>query len=277
MTILATTNIVASTVQDIAGPDFEVITLMGPGVDPHTYMPTPGDVDRIESADLVFYNGLGLEGRLERILQSLFDSGRHVFAIAESVQRDQLLTTAVEGQYDPHIWMDPTLWAQTIDQIVTALSLAIPERAKEFKQRGEEYKETLNDLDYQVETVLKSVPASRRVLITSHDAFRYFGDRYDFEVHGIQGVSTDTEAGAGDLRSLARLIQERGIPAIFTETSVSPATINALVESTGNGTSSVSIGGTLYSDSLGPDGSGADNYVGMILHNAMTVSSSLGN
>lgn len=276
LTVLATTNIVASTVQEIAGPDIKIITLMGPGVDPHTYRPTPSDVKSIESADLVFSNGLGLEGRLERILESLAQSGKRVYALAEGINQGHLLTTAIQGQYDPHVWMDPTLWEQTIDLIVEALSESFPLKAAEFEARGEDYKETLSDLDYQVETVLRSVPASRRVLITSHDAFRYFGAKYNFEVHGIQGVSTDTEAGAADLRTLAQLIASKGIPAIFTESSVSPSTINALMRSTGNGASRVSVGGTLYSDSLGPSGSGADNYVGMILHNAMVVSNSLG-
>lgn len=273
--VVTTTNIIESTVAEIAGDTAKVVALMPPGVDPHTFRPSPSDVALLEEADLIVFNGLDLEGRLTSVIEALADQDKPVLEVGSFVPAAELLPTSITGQHDPHIWMNPIAWMHTVDPIVEALGNLMPQNLDLYRANGESYKERLNELDETISDLLSQVPDSNRVLVTSHDAFRYFGQRYSFEVVGIQGVSTATEAGAADLKAISDLIASRRIPAIFTESSVSPATIEALIATSQSRAASVRIGGQLYSDSLGAKDTAEGDYFGMMLHNATTVGTGL--
>ncbi|MDR0787218.1 MAG: zinc ABC transporter substrate-binding protein [Gemmatimonadota bacterium] len=270
---VATTSIVADLVSRVGGPRVQLTTLMGPGVDPHLYRASEGDVRRMAEADIVFYTGHHLEGRMSRVLEVMgTTSSTPTVAVAEGIPPDQLLSPpAFQGAVDPHIWMDVSLWRSALHQVEDALISLDPSSAEGYRARAEAFDIQLQTLDSYVRERVATLSPDRRVLITAHDAFNYFGRAYGFEVRGLQGISTIAEAGAGDVRELATLVADHHIPALFVETSVSPRNIEAVRAAVRARGFEVRIGGNLYSDALGGVGSGADSYEGMIRHNVDTI------
>jgi manganese/zinc/iron transport system substrate-binding protein len=254
---------------------------MGPGVDPHYYKATQGDLRHLTNADLIFYNGLFLEGKMEDIFKKM-SRNKTVVAVAhtlseglhESVGRLRR-PPEFKGHFDPHIWFDVGLWSLTIAVVDSTLSAAEPANADSFHARAARYAQQLDELDAWVQAQVNTIPVPRRVLITAHDAFGYFGKAYGLEVLGLQGISTVAEYGVNDVRRLVAMISERKIPAIFVESSVPERSINAVREGCLARGHEVVIGGTLYSDAMGAAGSGADTYVGMVRTNVATIAGAL--
>lgn len=274
--VVSTIGMIRDAVERVGGDHVESIGLMGPGVDPHLYRATAGDVRTLERADLVFYGGLELEGRMTDIFVKMARRGTPTFAVSERVPETDLLEPPeFEGKFDPHIWFDVLLWKRAVEVIRDALIDARPKHAEVFRRNADTYLKELDDLHRYVLQRAAEVPEAQRVLVTAHDAFGYFGRRYGFEVVGIQGTSTATEAGAGALRSLADLIARRKIKAIFVESSVPPATIEALQKAVRSRGWDVAIGGELFSDAMGQDGTPEGTYVGMVRHNIDTIAKAL--
>lgn len=269
--IVVTTNIIADTVARVAGPDAEVEALMGPGVDPHLFKASESDVRRLAEADVIFYNGLHLEGKMGDILVKMARS-RPVVAVAEDVPEETLREPPeFAGLYDPHVWFDVSLWSTAVDVIGEELARLDPDHADGYRQRAAAYGAELDELDRWVEEEIASLPAERRVLVTAHDAFGYFGRRYDVEVVGIQGISTLSEAGLRDVERVVDLVVERAVPAIFIESSIPRRTVEAVRAAARERGHDVAIGGELFSDSLGAAGTPEGTYVGTVRHNVNTI------
>ncbi|MFY0990572.1 metal ABC transporter solute-binding protein, Zn/Mn family [Halomonas sp. C05BenzN] len=274
--LVATTGMIADTLREVGGDRVEVRGLMGEGADPHLYRQTRSDVTAMTRADAVFWNGLFLEAQLEEFLGRL-GQRKPVFAMGESVPEEaRLADEEYPDQPDPHVWMDPGRWRHVVLGIRDALSELDPEHAEAFAERADDYLEELEALDAYAREVLASVPEASRVLVTAHDAFGYFGDAYGFEVLGIQGFSTESEAGLARIESMVNLLVERGIEAIFIETSVSDRNIRALIEGAAAKGHEVRIGGELFSDAMGPRGTYEGTWLGMIDHNVTLITRSLG-
>ena len=268
--VTATTGMVADLAKRVGGDRVEVDALMGPGVDPHLFSASPSDLERLRAADLVLFSGRGLEGKMGDIFTSLARR-KPVFAVTEGIADDRLLSPPeLQGHFDPHVWFDVALWAETLPVVAQALCEADPAHAAEYRARAAAYREELLELHEEVKAAIATVPKERRVLITSHDAFRYFGRAYDMEVRGLQGVSTVQDAGVRDVQDLANLIAERRIKAIFVETSVSEAAIRAVQKWAQEKGHDVRIGGHLFSDAMG-DTPPEDAYPGMVRKNVRTI------
>jgi manganese/zinc/iron transport system substrate-binding protein len=269
--IVATTGMVGDIVQVVGGDRVEVTTLMGPGIDPHAYKASEGDVEKIGSADIVFYSGLHLEAKLAEVFEKMGDEIITV-PVAERIPVDRRIVVGTgAGAYDPHVWFDVELWSLAVEEVRDTFVRIDPEHANAYNERADAYQAQMAELDAYVIEQAARVPEKQRVLITAHDAFGYFARAYDFEVLGLQGISTATEAGAGDIQDLADIIVERQIPAIFVETSVSPRTIQALQEAVQDRGFDVEVGGSLYSDAMGDPGTPEGTYLGMVRHNIDTI------
>ncbi len=269
--VVATTGMVADSVRRVLGPEAEVTALMGPGVDPHLYKASEGDARRLGEADLIVVNGLHLEGKLSDLLLKLARS-RPVIAITEGLAADRLREPPeLQGAYDPHVWFDLSLWRDTVDPIARVGCELRPASCTDFQARAEAWKAELEVLDREVTEAVAQVPESARVLVTAHDAFGYFGARYGFEVVGLQGLSTATEAGLQDVERVASLVAERGIRAIFVETSVAPRALEAVQAAVRSRGHEVVIGGSLFSDAMGPEGTPEGEFPGMVRANVRTI------
>ncbi len=269
--IVATTGMVADLARNLGGDRVEVTGLMGPGVDPHYYKASQGDLARITDADIVLFNGLFLEGKMEGIFAKMARS-KKVVAVAGGVDEKNLRRPPeFLGHFDPHIWFDVSLWAQTVEVAVASLSELDPEGVEVYRRNGEQYRARLDALHQWVIEQVGQIPEQQRVLITAHDAFGYFGLAYGFEVVGLQGISTVAEYGVNDVTQLVDRIVERQVKAIFVESSVPARSIEAVRQGCLNRGFEVVIGGTLYSDAMGGAGSGADSYVGMVESNVNTI------
>ena len=269
--IVATTGMVADLARNIGGDRVEVIGLMGPGVDPHYYKASQGDLARITDADIVLFNGLFLEGKMEGIFAKMARS-KKVVAVAGGIDEKNLRRPPeFLGHFDPHIWFDVSLWMQTVEVAVASLSELDPEGVEVYRRNGEQYRARLDALHQWVIEQVGQIPEQQRVLITAHDAFGYFGLAYGFEVVGLQGISTVAEYGVNDVTQLVDQIVERQVKAIFVESSVPARSIEAVRQGCLNRGFEVVIGGTLYSDAMGGAGSGADSYVGMVESNVNTI------
>ena len=270
--VVATTTIVGDLVRAVAGDDVELTTLMGAGVDPHLYKPSAGDVRAMATAEVVVFNGLHLEGKMTEVLEEMAGRGVATLAVAECAPGDRLLAVAgYDALYDPHVWFDVGLWQGAAACLRDELMSLDPGRAEGYRSRGDAYVAELAALDEWVRHRVATIPGPRRVLVTAHDAFAYFGRAYDLEVRGLLGISTSAEAGAADVQELAAFIAERRLPAVFVESSVSPRFVEALVEAVAARGGEVSIGGSLYSDALGSPGSPAATYVGTVRANVETI------
>jgi manganese/zinc/iron transport system substrate-binding protein len=276
LTVVATTGMIADAARQVGGDLASVTALMGPGVDPHAYRQTRSDIVATAQADLVLWNGLYLEAQLEGFLLDLAET-RPVVAVAEAIPATQLIGSEdYEDRFDPHVWMNPNLWSRVVLTVRDAMSDAHPEGAETFAANAAAHLEELADLAIYSQTVLASVPAEARVLLTAHDAFNYFGAAYGFEVVGIQGISTESEAGLQRISELVDLLVERDIRAVFVESSVSDRNIRALIEGAASRGHDVVIGGELFSDAMGELGTYEGTYLGMIDHNVTVIARALG-
>ncbi|MGM0516429.1 MAG: metal ABC transporter solute-binding protein, Zn/Mn family [Pseudomonadota bacterium] len=276
LAVVATTGMIADAAREIGGERVEVRALMGPGVDPHGYRQTRSDIVAMTRADLVLWHGLYLEAQMEEFLEKL-TRRQTVVAVADGLPRDSLLSHEdYEDRVDPHVWMDPALWSEVVLVIRDALIEASPENADVFRDNADRFFQDVEKLAQYAREVTATVPAENRVLFTAHDAFGYFGRAYDFEVIGIQGISTQSEAGLSRIRTLVNRLVEREIPAVFVESSVSERNIRALIEGAGARDHEVRLGGELYSDAMGPSGTWEGRYLGMIDHNVTTIARALG-
>lgn len=267
--VATTVGMIADLVRNTGGDRVEVTALMGPGIDPHLYKPSARDIGTLSEADIVFYGGLHLEGRMVDTFEGIARSGKPTVAVSEAIPEDRLL--AFDGAHDPHVWFDVALWALALDEVIARMSETFPDDAATFQANGAAYRTQLDALDGYVREQAGRVPEAQRVLITAHDAFAYFGRAYGFEVRGLQGISTAAEAGAGDVQALIGFIVERQIGAIFVESSVSPATIEAVREGCRARGWEVAIGGQLFSDAMGEAGTPEGTYIGMVTHNIDTI------
>lgn len=271
--VVCTTGMIADLARGVAGEHAEVTALMGPGVDPHLYKVTIRDIGRLGGADLILFNGLHLEGKMGDVLDRL---ARRVptHAIAERLPEDRLLELE-PGVHDPHIWFDVGLWAEGVAVVRDAFCEADPEHAAAYRENADRLHVELIALDREVREGLATVPERRRVLVTAHDAFHYFGRAYDVEVRAIQGLSTDSEASVKQVNELVRFMVGRGIKSVFVESTISDQNISALVEGCRAVGHEVRIGGELYSDAMGSEGTEEGTYAGMVRHNVRTIVSAL--
>ena len=261
--VIATTTIIADVVNQIGGENVNIESLMGPGVDPHLYKASAGDVTKMQKADMVIYNGLHLEGKMGDIFESLQGGDKIVVAAAETIDKDELLDfITVPGSYDPHVWFDVAMWEEAAENIYKGLVELDPDNKENYEENYLAYKEELEGLDDYIVERIEELPEDKRILITAHDAFQYFGKAYGFQVNGLQGISTDAEAGTSDVRELADFIVEKEVKAIFVESSVPRKNIEALQEAVKAQGFDVEIGGELYSDSTGDTGTPAETYIG---------------
>ena len=276
VTVVATTGMIADAVYNVGGDMVELKVLMGAGVDPHAYRQTRTDIIAMANADLVLWNGLYLEAQMEEFLLEL-GLDNNVVAVAEKIPGNLLIGSEdYEGRYDPHLWMNPNLWSRVVLNVRDALINVNPSAADEFRANANNYLEKVSELVRYANKVLSSVPAENRILLTSHDAFNYFGNAYGFEVIGIQGISTESEAGLQRISILVDMLIERNVKAVFIETSVSDRNIRALVEGAQAAGHEVIIGGELFSDAMGEPNTYKGTYIGMIDSNATSISRALG-
>lgn len=275
--VAATVGMVADIVRNVAGAKAEVEGIIGEGVDPHLYKPTRNDVVALSQADIVFYNGLMLEGKMGDVLIRMARRGKPVYAVTEEIldQGDYVMTDDAK-HYDPHVWMDVQGWIKAVAVVEKALSAFDSEHAAVYQARAEAYTEKLEALDAYARKVIASIPEGQRVLVTAHDAFNYLGRAYGLDVRGIQGLSTESEAGVRDIEKLIEFLADRGIPAVFVETSVADKNVRALVEGAKARGHNVRIGGELFSDAMGAPGTYEGTYIGMIDHNVTTITRALG-
>lgn len=269
--VTVTIGQIADVARNVGGDQVEVTALMGPGVDPHLYKATQGDLKKLSEADLVLYNGLHLEGRMADVLVK-FARKVATVQVTETIPEERLREPdAFQGNYDPHVWFDVSLWTFTVDRICAAFIEQRPESAAYFQERTSAYKAKLVELEEYIKSRIDELPEASRVLITAHDAFGYFGEAYGVEVLGLQGISTVSEYGLHDIEKLVETIVSRKIPAVFVESSVSPRSIEALLEGARSKGHDVVIGGELFSDALGAAGTPEGTYIGMVRHNVDTI------
>ncbi len=274
--VTTTVGMITDIAANIGGERVNVTGLMGPGVDPHLYKPSAGDIIKLEQADIIFYGGLELEGRMTDMFEKLARLGHPTFAVSQDIPRELLRTPPeFEGKYDPHIWFDVTLWRYAARLIAAQLSALDPASQALYEQNLAAYLQQLDALDQYIRAQVATVPPQSRVLITAHDAFGYFGDQYGFEVRGLQGTSTASEAGAADVRGLVDFIVQRKIKAVFIESSIPQSTIAAVQAGARAQGWDVAIGGELFSDAMGAPGTAEGTYIGMVRHNVDTIISAL--
>ncbi|NYT78977.1 zinc ABC transporter substrate-binding protein [Alcaligenaceae bacterium] len=273
--VVATTGMLADAIREVGGNRVKVAALMGPGVDPHLYRQTHSDVTRLARADLVVYHGLNLEAQLVPLLADLART-KPVVALAETIPREALLADEENPTlFDPHVWMNPALWQHVVKAARDALISVDPKGKNHYEQQAIRYNQAINAMQKRTQAILHTVPSDKRVLITAHDAFQYFAQAYGYEVLAAQGISTESEASLHQIGHLVQTIVQRKISAIFVESSVPDQSIRALVEGAAAQGQRVVIGGELYSDALGPEGTPEGTYLGMIEHNALTIAKGL--
>ncbi|MBX3356945.1 MAG: zinc ABC transporter substrate-binding protein [Phycisphaeraceae bacterium] len=275
LSVVATTGMIADVARNVAGDRAAVTALMGEGVDPHMYKASPGDVRLLTSADLVLYNGLHLEGRMADVLVKM--AQRHpTVQVTDAIPEDRLREPPeFQGHFDPHVWFDVSLWMLATERTRDALIEIDPAGKPGYNERSAAYLEELARLDAWARERIATIPADRRVLVTAHDAFGYFGRAYGMEVRAIQGISTDSEASMRDINALVDMLVKDRIPAVFVESSVPRKTIEALVEGARARGHNVKIGGELFSDAMGPSGTPEGTYIGMVRHNVDVIVAAL--
>lgn len=275
ITIVTTTGMIADAARQVAGKLADVTELIGPGVDPHLYKASQGDLKKLTGADVVFFNGLHLEGKMGEVLEKL-GKRKPVVAVAGSIP-DSLLRTApgFAGAHDPHIWFDVMLWKHAVQTVGDFLSRQYPDHDSTFRSNTARYLSRLDSLDAAIRSRLQEIPPQQRVLITAHDAFGYFGEAYGMEVRGLQGISTLSEFGLRDVTAMVQFIIDRRIKAIFIESSVSPRSIQAVVEGCKKKGWEVRIAASLYSDAMGAAGTPEGSYTGMVMANVNNITEAL--
>ena len=263
LSIACTTGIVADAVKRVAGEHAEVQALMGPGVDPHLYHARESDINRLDAADIIFYNGLHLEGKMGQILEQMGRS-RAVVAVSDGIDPSLLRASQFAGAYDPHVWFDVALWMKCVEKIRDVLMLQDPEHSEAYQNNAAQFLKELAELDAYIRQRVEEVPRSQRVLITAHDAFSYFGRAYGFTIVSLQGISTDSEVGTGDVTRVVNYIVNHDIPVIFAEASLPKRAVDAVQQAIQFKGKKVEVGQELYSDTLGQSGTLQESYLGMV-------------
>ncbi len=276
LNVVTTTSMITDLLQNIGGNAINVIGLMSSGVDPHLYKASEGDVSKLVDADVVFYNGLHLEGKLVDVFEKMEASSKKTIAIADVLNKNKLIGSEYfASNYDPHIWFDISFWKQMTIYVTEELKKLDSKNAAVFEENSKKYIMKLDALEVEMKALANQLPKEKRILVTAHDAFNYFGQAFDFEVVGLQGLSTATEAGVKDVQELAKFIISKNVKAIFVESSVPKRTIEALQESVKSKGHKVIIGGTLFSDALGNKGTEEGTYLGMFRYNVTTIVNAL--
>jgi manganese/zinc/iron transport system substrate-binding protein len=275
--VLSTVGMVGDMAAAVAGSALRTETLIGEGVDPHLFRPTRNDIARLLAADVILANGHRLEGRMGDVFERARAAGKPVLLVAETLPRDRLRAHPEHPEAtDPHVWMDPTLWAEAAGALPPLFARLVPAEAAGFAERLASFRARLARLDAYGRQVLGSLPPARRLLVTAHDAFAYFGARYGLEVDSIQGISTESEANLARIEALVRRLVERQVPAVFAESSVPDRAVRALIEGAAARGWRVVLGGTLYADAMGRPGTYEGTYEGMLDHNITTIARALG-
>ncbi|PTM00687.1 MAG: manganese transporter [Bacteroidetes bacterium] len=276
LNVVTTTSMITDLVKNIAGDSINIQGLMGSGVDPHLYKASEGDVSKLVNADIIFYNGLHLEGKLVEVFEKMGSATKTPIALADQLDENTLIgSDYFASNYDPHVWFDIDYFKQFAENVAHVLSDKSPKNASIFEENKTKYISQLDELQDKVKSIIETLPQEKRILVTAHDAFNYFGKAYGFEVVGLQGLSTATEAGVQDVQKLAAFIIEKKIKAIFVESSVPKRTIEALKAAVNSKGHDVEIGGTLYSDALGNAGTIEGTYIGMFEYNVNTIVNAL--
>lgn len=274
--VVTTTTMITDLVKNIGGNKIDIQGLMGAGVDPHLYKASEGDVSKLFNADVIVYNGLHLEGKLEDVFEKMRQQNRKTIAVSDAIDKNTLIGSEYfASNYDPHIWFDITNWEIITQYIIDKFSELDADNSETYKTNGANYLKKLASLKIVITEEVNSLPLEKRILVTAHDAFNYFGKEFQFNVVGLQGLSTATEAGVKDVQRLASFIEEKNVNAIFVESSVPKRTVEALQEAVRAKGKEVLIGGTLYSDALGSTGTTEATYIGMYKHNVKIIVSSL--
>ncbi|WP_258832364.1 metal ABC transporter solute-binding protein, Zn/Mn family [Peribacillus frigoritolerans] len=267
--VVTTTGMIGDLVENIGGKHVEVTSLMGPGVDPHLYKATQGDVKTLDSADMIFYNGLHLEGKMTDIFE-MMSKDKPTIAVTEDFKENQLRKVGAT-EHDPHVWFDVKLWIVAAEAVKKELIAKDPDHEAEYRENYEEYVLQLEELDKYVHEEINKVPDDQRVLVTAHDAFGYFGQSYGLDVRGLQGINTLSEYGSKDVTDMRNYLVENKIKAIFIESSVPRKAIEAVIQGAGKQGHKVEIGGELFSDAMGERGTEEGTYIGMVRHNTDTI------
>jgi len=274
--VVTTTTMLTDLVEQLAGNEVELNGLMGPGVDPHLYKAGEGDVSKLFNADIIIYNGLHLEGKMVDLFGKMKKQGKNTLAVADTIPASKLIPVdASSNHYDPHIWFGVSNWKMVAGYVARKLMEMDPAHKETYRRNLEKYTGELDELTAYIRNRISGLPESKRVLITAHDAFGYFGKEFGFEVRGLQGISTMSEAGAADVKNLAAFIAQRKIPALFIESSVPHRTIEALQAAVNAKGYRVKIGGELFSDALGNPGTPEGTYIGMYKYNINTIVNAL--
>jgi manganese/zinc/iron transport system substrate-binding protein len=274
--VVTTTTMITDLMKNIAGDKVDIQGLMGAGVDPHLYKASAGDVSKLFNADVIVYSGLHLEGKLEDVFEKMRQQNKKTIAASDAIDTATLIGSEYfASNYDPHIWFDITNWEIITQYITDKFCELDAENATTYKENAANYLKTLASLKTAITEKVNSLPIEKRILVTAHDAFNYFGKQFQFNVVGLQGLSTATEAGVKDVQRLASFIEEKNVKAIFVESSVPKRTVEALQEAVRAKGKEVVIGGTLYSDALGSKGTAEATYVGMYKHNVNIIVNSL--
>ena len=274
MQVAATVGMVADIVREVAGDKAALKNIIGSGIDPHVYNPTRGDVAILLKSDIIFYAGLLLEGQMSDVLVKV-SRKRPAYAVTELLKKDYLIHDNQTNHHDPHVWMDVQGWMKAVDVVADALTAFDPPNKEYYVNNAQQYQAQLRQLDDYARQAIASIPEEQRVLVTAHDAFNYMSRAYDIEVLGIQGISTESEAGIKDINRIVDVLVTRRIPAVFVESSVSDKNVKALIEGAASRGHQVRIGGELFSDAMGPPGSYEGTYIGMIDHNITIITRAL--
>lgn len=267
--VVTTIGQIAEPISVIGGDRVEVQSLMGPGVDPHLYNATQGDIKKLDNGDVIFYSGLHLEGNMTEIFEQI-GKNKPVLAIADAIPKDRLLQDDTQAT-DPHVWFDIDLWKTSLDSAVEELKSLSPADADYFEENKQKYFALLDELKAEAKDKLGQIPEEQRVMVTAHDAFGYFGRMHGLEVVGLQGLSTEDEIGLSDINGTIDLLLEHKVPAVFVESSVNPASINAVIEGAAKKGLDIKLGGELFSDAMGETGTTEGTYIGMYRHNVETI------
>lgn len=274
--VVATIGMIGDVVQNVGGDCVAVTTIMGAGVDPHLYKASAADVRTFQNAEVIFYSGYSLEGQLGEVLAKFGEQKPAVAISPSSIAPGDLITTQDVYGIDPHLWMDAGLWSRIAPTIAETLAEVRPGCAEAFTANAEAYVAQVTALDAWVSEAIASIPEGQRALVTAHDAFAYYGRAYDIEVAGIQGISTEAEASVADIRATAELVAQKGVPALFIESTINPRTIQSVIDAAREQGAEVEIGGELYSDAMGEAGTAGGTYIGMIFENTRSITEALG-
>ncbi|WLR41195.1 zinc ABC transporter substrate-binding protein [Bacillus carboniphilus] len=262
-------------VKNVGGDHVEVESLMGPGTDPHLYQASQGDIKKLNNAEVIFYNGLHLEGKMGEVLEKMSEN-KPTVAVADAIPEDELIQDpANPNAHDPHVWFNIELWKYAVDAVAEQLIESDKENEEDYLANADSYKKQLDTLLAESKKKVEEIPEDSRVLVTAHDAFAYFGEQFEFEVLGLQGLSTDSEYGLKDVQNLVNTLTERQIKAVFIESSINPGNLDPVVEGAKEKGHEVSIGGELFSDAMGEEGTEEGTYIGMYKHNINTIVDSL--